>query len=153
MNEAHLHLMINHFPIILPIIGLLILLGGLYFHSETIKRTAYVIFVFGAISTIAAIVSGGAAEDVVEHIQGIDKTFIETHEETADVFAVLSYILGAISVVGLWASITQRRFSNTLAIITMFFCLIVLFFAARTATTGGEIRHTEIRAGNEGSPF
>jgi uncharacterized membrane protein len=147
MNEAHVHLLVNHFPIIVPIIGLLVMLGGLYFRSETIKRTAYVIFIFGAISTIPAFLTGEGAEEVVEKIQGIDKSFIETHEEIADIFNVLSYILGGVSFFGIWASIKQKSFSNTLAVITILFSLIVLFFAAKTGTTGGEIRHTEIRAG------
>lgn len=150
MNEAHVHLLVNHFPIIMPIIGLLVMLGGLYFRSENIKRTAYVIFILGAILTIPAFVSGEGAEDVVEQIQGIDKNFIEPHEEVADTFAVLSYILGGVSVFGLWASIKQKSFSNTLAIVTILFSLIVLFFAAKTGTTGGEIRHTEIRMDSKG---
>jgi uncharacterized membrane protein len=150
MNEAHIHLLVNHFPIISPIIGLLVMLGGFYFRSETIKRTAYIIFVFGAISTIPAFFTGEGAEEVVEKIHGIDESIIKTHEEIADIFTVLSYILGGVSVIGLWANIKQKRFSNSLAIITIFFSLIVLFFAAKTGTTGGEIRHTEIRTVNRG---
>lgn len=148
MNEAHVHLLVNHFPIIVPIIGLLIMLSGLYLRSETIKRTAYVVFVLGAVFTIPAFATGEGAEEVVEHIQGIDESFIKTHEETADVFAVLSYVLGGISIFGAWASIKQKSFSNTLVVCTIFFSLVVLFFAAKTGTTGGEIRHTEIRTGN-----
>jgi hypothetical protein len=77
--------------------------------------------------TIPAFATGGGAEDVVKQIQGIDKSFIETHEEMADVFAVLSYILGGVSVFGLWASIKQRTFSNTLAVITILFSLSVCY--------------------------
>lgn len=151
MNEAHVHLLVNHFPIIVPIIGILIMLGGLYFRSETIKKTAYAVFILGAILTVPASVTGEGAEEVVEHIQGIEESFIKTHEDVADIFAVLSYILGGISVIGLWASIKQKRFSNTLALITILFSLIVLFFAAKTGTTGGEIRHTEIRTVSQGA--
>ena len=38
MNQAHVHLAINHLPIILPIAGLLIFIGGLIFRSELVKR-------------------------------------------------------------------------------------------------------------------
>jgi uncharacterized membrane protein len=145
MNEAHFHLMVNHFPIIAPIIGILVMLGGYYFRSEVIKRTAYGIFIIGAILAIPAFVSGEGAEEIVERIPGINKSFIETHEEIADIFAVLSYILGGISILGIWASIKHKSFSKTLSIITILFSLIVVFFAARTGTSGGEIIHTEIR--------
>ncbi len=145
MNEAHFHLMVNHFPIIAPIIGILVMLSGFYFHSETIKRIAYGIFIVGAILAIPAFLSGEGAEETVERIQGIDKSFIKTHEEIADTFALLSYILGGISILGIWASIKQKSFSHTLSIIAILFSLIVVFFAARTGTSGGEIMHTEIR--------
>ncbi len=145
MNEAHFHLMINHFPIIAPIIGLLIMLGSFYFRSETVRRTAYFVLILGAILTFPTSLSGEGAEEVVERIQEVDKSFIETHEDAAGVFSVLSYILGAISIFGIWSSVKQKRFSTTVAIITILFSLIVVFFAARTATSGGEFRHTEIR--------
>ena len=56
MNEAHLHLTFNHLPLIAPIIALLIMIGGILLKSEVIKRTAYAIFILGAIMTIPAFV-------------------------------------------------------------------------------------------------
>lgn len=61
---------------------------------------------------------------------------------------LLSYILGGISLLGLWASFRQKTFSNIIAIATLVFELVVLFFGKQTRTTGGEIRHTEIRSRN-----
>lgn len=34
MNDAHWHLLLNHLPIIFPVIGFLIMLGGFIFKSE-----------------------------------------------------------------------------------------------------------------------
>ena len=48
MNPAHYHLILNHLPIIVPVIGLLVMIGGHIFQIETVKRTAYFIFIFGA---------------------------------------------------------------------------------------------------------
>ena len=146
MNEAHWHLALNHLPIIIPIVGLLIMIGGILFKSEIIKRTAYCIFILGAITAIVAMSTGEGAEEVVEGIQGIDERFIEEHEETAEVFATLLYILGGLSVIGLWANWKKKSFSKTISFVTIAFTLIVFFYAKQTGTTGGEIRHTEIRA-------
>jgi uncharacterized membrane protein len=145
MNEAHLHLVLNHFPIIIPIIGLLIMVSGLLLKSEILKRAAYSLFILGAISAIAAFATGEGAEEVVEGIQGVSEQFIEVHEETAEVFAILLYILGGLSLIGLWASWKKKSFSNIIAFLTIALSLGVLFFAKQTGTTGGEIRHTEIR--------
>lgn len=147
MNGAHLHLALNHFPIILPIVGLGILAVGIFTKSQTVKRTALVIFMIGAIATIGGMSTGEGAEEVVEEISGISENFIEEHEETAETFAILSYLLGALSLAGLWADLKEKKFAQTLQIIILVFSLVVLFFAQQTGTSGGEIRHTEIRDG------
>jgi uncharacterized membrane protein len=148
MNEAHFHLVVNHLPIIFPIVGIIVLITGLISKSEAVKRTAYLIFTIGAFTAIVAMTSGEGAEEVVEKISGISENYMETHEETAKTFAILSYILGGISLLGLWASFKQKTFSNFISIGVLAFALVVLFFAKQTGTTGGEIRHTEIRNGN-----
>lgn len=146
MNDAHLHLLSNHFPIIIPIIGLLVMIFGLFLRSDPVKRTAYGIFVLGALLTIPAFYTGEGAEEVVETIQGIDEAFIEEHEEKAETFAWLAYLLGGIALIGLWSNWTKKSFSPTISIITILYSLVVLYFAQQTGTTGGEIRHTEIRS-------
>lgn len=145
MNDAHIHLIFNHLPIIFPIVGLIVIIGGFIFRSEILKRTSYFIFILGSLLTVPAFNSGEGAEEVIEHIQDIDKKFIEIHEELAETFALLSYILGGISLFGIWASFKQKSFSNFVSITTIIFSVVVLFFAQQTGTTGGEIRHTEIR--------
>lgn len=145
MNGAHFHLLVNHFPIIVPIIGLLVLLFGLYFKSEAVKRTAYLLFVLGSIFSILAMASGEEAEEIVEERVEVSETYIESHEEAAETFAILSYLLGVFSLFGLWASIKQKSFANIVSIVTIIVALVALFFAQKTGTTGGEIRHSEIR--------
>lgn len=148
MNGAHWHLVVNHLPIIFPIVGVIVMITGLISKSEAVKRTAFMIFVFGALAVIAAMNTGEGAEEVVEKINGVTENYIESHEETAETFAILSYILGGISLFGLWASFKQKTFSSIISISTLIFAFVVLFFAKQTGTTGGEIRHTEIRSGN-----
>jgi hypothetical protein len=54
MNGAHWHLVLNHLPIIIPMVGLLVMFGGILVKSEVLKRAAFSIFILGAITTIAA---------------------------------------------------------------------------------------------------
>ena len=148
MNGAHWHLVVNHLPIIFPIVGVIVMITGLVSKSEAVKRTAFMIFILGALAAIAAMNTGEGAEEVVENINGVSENFIESHEEAAETFAILSYILGGISLLGPWASFKQKSFSSIISIATLIFAFVVLFFAKQTGTTGGEIRHTEIRSGN-----
>lgn len=145
MNAAHFHLLVNHFPVILPIVGTMVLLIGLLIKSEAVKRTGFLIFILGSISSIVAMTSGEGAEEVVENLAGVTENYIEAHEEAAELFAIFSYILGGISLLGFWASFTKKSFTNTISIITIIFAGVTLFFGQKAGTTGGEIRHTEIR--------
>lgn len=148
MNGAHWHLVVNHLPIIFPVVGVLVMVTALISKSEAVKRTAYLIFILGAFGALAAMSTGEGAEEVVENINGVTENFIETHEEKAETFALLAYILGGISLIGLWASFKQKTFANILSALSIIFAFVVLFFGKETGTSGGEIRHTEIRNGN-----
>ncbi|KAB7731212.1 hypothetical protein F5984_10440 [Rudanella paleaurantiibacter] len=150
MNAAHFHLVVNHLPIIFPIAGSIVLVTALISKSEPVKRTAYLLFIIGSLTAIAAMNSGEGAEEVVEHINGVSEEYIEKHEEVAKTFAILTAILGGLSLLGLWASFKKSALSTPVSIGTLIFAAVVLFFGKETGTTGGEIRHTEIRAeGNQ----
>ena len=146
MNAAHFHLVVNHLPIIFPLVGVIVLITGLISKSEAVKRMSFLVFFLGALATVAAMTSGEGAEHIVEEIEGISEDYIETHEELAETFALLSYLLGAVSVVALWASFKNKTFANIIALVTLIFAIVVLYFGRQTGTSGGEIRHTEIRS-------
>jgi len=121
------------------------MITGLIFKSDAVKRTAFLIFIIGSLTSIAAMASGEGAEEIVEKISGVTENYIERHEESAELFSILTYILGGLSLLGLWASIKQKSFSNISNIIILIFAFVVIYFGKETGTTGGEIRHTEIR--------
>jgi len=147
MNEAHFHLTVNHLPIILPIAGVIVLIGGILLHSEIVKRMAYFLFAVSSIAAFSAMSSGEGAEEIVENIAGVSHDFIHEHEEKAEVFALMSYLLGALSLFGIWASWKRKSFAKILSYVILAFSFVVLFFGSQTGTSGGEIRHTEIRSG------
>lgn len=146
MNDAHFHLVFNHFPIIVPIVGMLILIVGFFVDSDVVKRTAFGVFIFGAIMTFPAMFTGEGAEEVAEKLPGITHDIIHEHEEKAEVFAILSYILGLLSIGALWASLKQKSFANILSIAVLVLGLVGFYLGRQVGTSGGEIRHTEIRA-------
>lgn len=146
MNDAHFHLVFNHFPIIVPIVGMLILIVGFFVDSDVVKRTAFGVFIFGAIMTFPAMFTGEGAEEVAEKLPGITHDIIHEHEEKAEVFAILSYILGLLSIGSFWANLKQKSFANILAIAVLVLGLVGFYLGRQVGTSGGEIRHTEIRA-------
>lgn len=149
MNGAHFHLVVNHLPIIIPMAALIVLIVGLIIKSEVVKRTAYLLFVVGAICTMPAFASGEGAEEIAENLPGVTEHLIHEHEEKAEAFALLNYALGLISIIAIWASWKQKSFSKWLSILILAMSLVVIFKGREVGTSGGEIRHTEIR--KEGS--
>ena len=147
MNNTHLHLVVNHLPIIFPIVGIIILLIGVFTKSEISKRNAYIIFILGAIASVAAMATGEGAEEGVEHLAGVSENLIKTHEEAAEIFAVLSYVLGAVSLVALVSSLKNFKLSKFAPAAVGLLAVASLYFAQEAGRTGGEIRHTEIRSG------
>ncbi len=145
MNQAHLHLIVNHFPIILPFVGLLILIGSFIFKSEIMKRTAYFVFVLGALFTFVAFATGEGAEELLEHLPEFDHKIIHEHEEAAEKFGLLSYFLGAVSLVAFFLSLKRKPFAKYLTYKVFILAILTLVFAKNAGTTGGEIRHPEIR--------
>lgn len=147
MNAAHFHLVVNHLPIIFPMVGVLVLIVGLAFKSQAVKRTAYIIFVVGALTSVVAMNSGENAEEFVEKTPGFDEVYIERHEESAELFAALSYVLAGLSLIALWTDVKNIKGSNVAGFVVLGASLIAIYFAKDAGTTGGEIRHTEIRSG------
>ncbi|MBS1524189.1 MAG: hypothetical protein JST19_00985 [Bacteroidetes bacterium] len=150
MNAAHYHLLVNHLPIIIPIAGLLVLVGGFIFRSEIVKRTSFFLFILAALSAIAASSTGDGAEDAIEHLPGISEHLIHAHERSAEIFSIVLYVLGGLSVIALWANWKQKSYSGLLSWFVIGFSVVVLFFSRQTGTSGGVIRHTEIRTDTTG---
>lgn len=146
MDKVHLHLLFNHLPIIIPIVGILVMVGGIVVKSEVVKRVAFLIFILGALWTWPAMFTGDGAEDLIEKLPGVSGRIIHEHEEKAEVFALLSYALGALSIFGLWSNLKKKSFAGIIAGVVIVFAGVVMVFAKQTGTSGGEIRHPEIRS-------
>lgn len=145
MNDAHLHLIINHFPIIVPIIALLILLSSWLFRSETLSRTAYTLFVLGAVTAFLTAWTGERAEEIAERLPDMTKSMIHEHEEAGEKLAFMNYLLGILSLITLWASLQQKAWRNYVKMAITALALVGVFLGKQAGTSGGELRHTEIR--------
>ena len=144
-NEAHFHLIINHFPIILPIVGLIILIIGFLMKAELVKRISYGIFIVAAATTFLAMNSGEGAEEIVEEL-GRNHHAIHEHEEHAETFALLSYVLGLFSAIALWLNWKKHPFKDLSMYLVALVSIAVLFLARGVGQSGGEISHEEIKS-------
>jgi uncharacterized membrane protein len=146
MNATHVHLLINHLPVIGTFFGMLVLLYGILAKSVHTRNAAYFILVIAAIGGFIAYQTGEAAEHVAEKLPGVTKELIHEHEEAAEkaIFGIVA--VGIASLAGLF--INRRRGQSTgFAWIVFLVAFITCGITAYTAYLGGSVRHTEIRQG------
>lgn len=147
MNQAHLHLLFNHLPIMGTLFGLLVLAGGFIAKNHSVKRTALGIFVLSGLCAIPAFLTGEGAEEMVESLPGVTENLVEAHADLADIFLWVAGALGLLSLVTFIADLKASKVAPILYGITFVAALGTMALAKQVGTTGGEIRHTEIRSG------
>ncbi|MCC8427201.1 hypothetical protein [Mucilaginibacter sp. UR6-11] len=144
MNQTHIHLIITHLPIFGSVLGAFVLIHGIWTKNNMTLIAAYNVLIISALGAGIAYGTGEGAEETVEHIQGISKSLIEEHAESA-LFSLISLIIvGLVSLVGLFVTFRNSALTKLFALITLFLSLAAFGIIARTGYLGGQIRHTEI---------
>lgn len=148
MGQAHLHMVVNHFPIIGLIIGVIVLGSGIISKSPITQRIGGLILIGSAIFTFPSFATGEGAEETVENLPGVSESLIERHEEIAEQFMGFVWgiiLIGILSILSEWK---MKKYTNLLYVLLFVISLSASYFAKQVGTSGGEIRHTEIRTSN-----
>ena len=144
MNDAHLHLLFNHLPIVGSLIGILTLAAGIFLKQPIVRKTAFGILVFSALVTLPAFFTGEGAEEIVEELPSISHNLIHEHEESAELALWLSEALGILALIAFYLEHIQHKFSGMANLFTLIFSIGTFVSFAKTGNTGGEIHHPEI---------
>ncbi len=129
-----------------PFAGILVVLLGVYFKSELLKRVGYFLFVLAALGAFLSMNTGEGAEEAIE--DSYPKTthhWIHEHEEKAELFALLMYGLGLLSLLAMWASWAKNKFQKYLLWAIGAFLVAVLYLGYETGKSGGQVIHKEFR--------
>jgi Domain of unknown function (DUF5666) len=78
MNAAHLHLILNHVPVLGVVFAGLLLGTALWYRSAQFQRVALVAMVGSALVAVPVYLTGERAEEAVEHVAGVSETRGET---------------------------------------------------------------------------
>lgn len=150
MDAVHLHLILNHVPVLGMIFGFVLGVAGFLRRSDDLQKASLITFIVVALLTIPVYLSGRAAyepmEELLEDMDPAAEGFIDQHE-TAGLIAFLAVLLlGVIALVTLllWQ---RAELARQLMIVSLVLAVIVGSIVGWTANLGGQIRHTEIRAG------
>lgn len=141
MNEAHLHLLLNHTPILGSLFGLLVLAVGVATGSNPVIRTGLFTLLGAALLCLPTQLTGEGAEEVVEKLPGISHQLIQAHEEAAELGFWALELTGVFALLALLRPQREQLF----ILLTLAGALISFALLARAGNLGGQIRHTEIR--------
>lgn len=145
MNPAHLHIILNHIPVVGIPFGMSLLIWGFLRKSQEVKNAALLVFVAIALVTIPTYLTGKAAEDMVEDLPGVSENLIENHERAATIALVATSVLGALALLRLLVLSRFTAVGGPVTVLVLLLSLGVAGWLARTANLGGQIRHSEIR--------
>jgi len=143
MNPTHIHLLLNHFPIVGTLIGSTILLYSIIRKQNAAKNIAAFIIVIMALIAIPVLLTGEPAEESVEHLSGISKALIHDHEEASEKAFWLMEITGVFSLFVIILHKNKSAFAPKAFLIAFAFSAITFFAMAWAGNLGGKIRHPE----------
>ena len=143
MSPLHMHLVLNHVPVIGMIFVAFILGVALWRRNDGIAKLGLVMIAGIGVVTAAVFLTGEPAEEAVEKLAGVAGSAIHDHEELAEAALGAAAIAGAMAIVLLaWAR--KRVLPRAAMALSLLVVIAVAGLMGRTAYLGGQIRHTEI---------
>lgn len=144
IDAAHLHLMLNHVPVIGAPMVLLLLTIGTWRRSPELITVSLALAVGLAGFTALVYFTGDPAEELLEHAPWFPKAIAESHEEQALVSLVGALATGFLAGAALVARnrVWSGRWLRRMVWVALAATTLLLGW---TAWSGGQIRHDEIR--------
>lgn len=149
---AHLHLVVNHLPVVAAPFAVVLMAAGALVRSEHLKRAGLATSATAALLAAAAYVSGGRAEHALDAIADASGPRIEEHEEAAEAALIVAGLSGAAAGAALALAIRRGATPRFALAIPLVLALAAAVVLGRAAYLGGPIRHSEIRDSGPASP-
>ena len=144
MNWPYTHTLINHFPIVLTVVGSVVLLLALFVRRRGLWLYALATLTLAGLSVYPVFFTGDKASDVLRNTWYVVRAAVEEHDQSAGYALVCLLLLGAASAYAWWRMIRRDLMGlppvwlrTVVAVLASFGLSIV----ARTAYLGGKIIH------------
>lgn len=145
MSLTHLHLLLNHFPVIGTLIVTVLLAWAVFRRSGEITRVSLALTAGIAAIAVVVFFTGEPAEDAIEKLPGFSHAITERHEEFALIATIVVGLLGAMAL-GALAFLRKKDIPRAVTVWSFMLSIVASGVMGYTALLGGQIRHTEVRA-------
>ena len=102
MDAAYLHLLVNHFPIVLAIVGAAAAVLGLFVQRRAVWLYAAASLTLAGVSVYPVMLTGHRAEEIVEKRWYASRPAIREHEEAAELATWVTLAAGVVSALCWW---------------------------------------------------
>ena len=144
VNWPYVHTLINHFPIILMVVGTGVLLVALIVRRRGLWLYALATLTLAGVSVYPAYFTGDQAADAVRNTWYIVRSMVEEHDAAAG-FALASVLLAGAASGYTWWRMLRREVTTLppvwLRTVVAVIAVWALSVVARTAYLGGRIVH------------
>lgn len=146
MNQAHLHLMLNHFPFLGALFGLCVFLVGWIKNERLLVQTGLITLLIAALFIIPVYITGGNATEIIENVECAEMSYVQQHENSALWATIAMMVTGSLALIALFLPV----FTNELNTVRLMYAIILLsglisiILMAYTAYEGGKISHPEL---------
>jgi uncharacterized membrane protein len=147
MNSAQLHLIFTHLPIVGLGFAILLNLVAVFRKSEELQKLSLWCYLLLGIFGLLAYITGDDAGKIMETYPGITEELIEPHENIALFFFIGLMITSVLSIIGLYITKTKEYLLKRFNLYLLIAAILLSILAVKTGSTGGDIRHTEIKQG------
>ncbi|MDD5363122.1 MAG: hypothetical protein PHN88_13395 [Ignavibacteria bacterium] len=144
INTAHLHLILNHFPIIGTTIVVIVMGYGVIKNDDKFKKFGLFLLILISLITIPVFFTGGKAAGIVKGMDGILEENIEPHEDFARLSFIAMEISGIISVICLFIFKKGRSMPVWLGLLVLLLIIAVNLMMVYAGHLGGKISHFEL---------
>jgi hypothetical protein len=143
VNFDHLHLLLNHVPIVSFFVGVGLFVASCTGSNEDLRRSSLIIFAVAALLTIPTFVSGVGADRSIAGEAGVSDALVRRHEGAAMLGLWFVEATGAAALMVLWRSRRPGGTSRANLATLLVLAIIAAILMGRTGNTGGDIRHPE----------
>ena len=147
MNQAHLHLLVNHLPVVGSLFAFALLGAGLLRRNLTLTQAGLVAVLAAGLLGLPAQLSGAGAAAIAQELPRVSRALIDAHAAAAEQGLWVLEGATTLALLGLLMLKNASPRARLLALLAWAATGLAFGLLARAGNLGGLIRHTEIREG------
>ena len=147
MNQAHLHLIVNHVPIVGSLFAAVLLAAGWLRHSVELTKAGLVAVLAAGLLCLPAQLTGEGAAAIAQNLPRVSRALIHNHAEAAELGFWVLEAAAATALFGLLLLKSASPKARLVSLLALVAAVIGFGLLARAGNLGGQIRHTETREG------